>query len=623
MLRIRNVLNYHIRYAEVLYWILFMSSIITKCLYFQFTTKLNNEPYISPINTSMFLSSFAILLMICSFIALVFNKKRILALFFTNTILSILLLSDTIFFRYYSNLITIPVLHSLDNSTMSTANQSISSLFIISDFIFIADLFIFLTGLILLNKKIIRIQFPKRLFRFVTFLVISLVTFIPVYQNANITVFAYNNNYSARSLGVLYSHFYSTKLYLKDWLFEKNNLTSKEKKLISDFFRYKNQTGESKKYYGIASDKNLIIVQIEAIQHFVINKSINGNEITPNLNKLINESFYFDEVYYQTSGGNTSDAEFLCNTSLYPADEGSVYYMFAENTYYSLPSALKDKGYTTYALHAFHEKFWNRPEMYAAFKFDNYFSEGDYIMDDFAGWQGEALSDSSFFRQSLDKIDTSNPFYSFFITLSSHYPFTYFEDYEFDVGELEKTYLGAYLKAANYADKCIGQFIDNLKKRGLYDESLLVLYGDHSAVPRINADELMQFLEIEYSEPEWIKLQKVPLIIRYPGQKTSTILYNTGGQIDILPTISNLMGFDFPYAIGKDLLNTNDNYVILRNGSIVTNNYIYLNDLRELYNYHTGEVLDIRPYVVDLSQYLNELHVSDTIILKDWFKYKH
>jgi len=87
---------------------------------------------------------------------------------------------------------------------------------------------------------------------------------------------------------------------------------------------------------------------------------------------------------------------------------------------------------------------------------------------DFAGWDGQALSDSSFFRQSFDKIDTTKPFYSFYITLSSHHPFTYFEDYDFDVGEFEGTYIGNYLKAANYLDKCIGEFIAELKKRGAF-----------------------------------------------------------------------------------------------------------------------------------------------------------
>jgi len=125
------------------------------------------------------------------------------------------------------------------------------------------------------------------------------------------------------------------------------------------------------------------------------------------------------------------------------------------------------------------------------------------------GWS--ALSDSSFFRQSFDKIDTTKPFYSFYITLSSHHPFTYFEDYDFDVGEFEGTYIGNYLKAANYLDKCIGEFIAELKKRGLYDNSLLVFYGDHAAVKKIEADGLMKLLDMEYSEPEWMKLQKVPL----------------------------------------------------------------------------------------------------------------
>jgi len=64
---------------------------------------------------------------------------------------------------------------------------------------------------------------------------------------------------------------------------------------------------------------------MEALQHFVINSKMNGREITPNLNKLVKESLYFDNIYVQVAGGNTSDAEFMTNTSLYPAKEGAAY----------------------------------------------------------------------------------------------------------------------------------------------------------------------------------------------------------------------------------------------------------------------------------------------------------
>ncbi|NLD48031.1 MAG: LTA synthase family protein, partial [Clostridiaceae bacterium] len=538
---------------------------------------------------------------------------------FFNFLVTTLLVADTNFFRYYYNLITIPVFFQFDIKLISSVDQSIMSLFKIKDVLYIIDLPFMLASVFMLNKNIEKIKFSKRLIRSVSLSLVGFAIVLAIFPKSNINAFAYSNNYSAKSLGVFYSHFYNTKLYLSELLLEDEDLTNEEKDSINTFLNRKT-TASSLNYKGICKGKNLIIVQIEAMQHFVINREINGKEITPNLNKLVKESLYFDNLYYQVAGGNTSDAEFLCNTSLYPAKEGSVYFRFSENTYDSLPKILKSGGYNTYVLHAFEDQFWNRKQMYETLGFDRFVSGSDYIQDDFAGWKGEALSDSSFFRQSLDKIDTSKLFYSFFITLSSHHPFNFFEDYQFDVGEYEETYIGNYLKAANYADKCIGEFIEDLKSRGLYDNSLLVLYGDHSAVPKIQAEELLDFLDVDYSDINWAKLQKVPLIMHYPGQVFGKVISTTGGQIDILPTIANMMDLQAPCAMGKDLLNTDTGYAVLRNGSIIKNDYVYINDTREIYDFSTGKTLDLDYYQNEICSYLNELEISDIIITKDALK---
>lgn len=625
MERLKNFINQRFNVAETIYWIMFIIFLMLKCIYFQFTTKLNTVPYLSSVNITMFLSSFAVLLIISAFIALVFNKFRFIALFTINFLLTILLIADTNFFRYYYNLITIPVFFQLNIKLVSSVNESILSQFMLKDLIYLVDLPFMLIGVLLLNKNTRKLHISRRVYRFAAFLVVGMVTFLSVFHTSNLNSFAYSNNYSAKSLGVLFSHYYNTKLLIEENLLEDDSFTQEDKNSIMALYETKKNEKDSldSRLKGIAKDKNLIVVQMEALQQFVINLKINGKEVTPNLNRLICESLYFDNVFYQVSGGNTSDAEFVTNNSLYPAKEGAVYHLYPENTYHSLAKILKEKGYNTYSLHGFDKTFWNRDEMHMSLGFDSFFNEEDFVLDDFAGWDGQALSDSSFFRQSFDKIDTTKPFYSFYITLSSHHPFTYFEDYDFDVGEFEGTYIGNYLKAANYLDKCIGEFIAELKKRGLYDNSLLVFYGDHAAVKKIEADGLMKLLDMEYSEPEWMKLQKVPLIIHYPDQSKPEVISTIGGQIDILPTIANLMDFDAPYALGKDLLNYDENkgYVVLRDGSVVTKDFIYFNDLREVYDYDTGKLLDLNLYDDKITSYINELNVSDIIITKDAFKY--
>lgn len=619
--RVKNFLSKYIKFTESLFVSLFAIFMLIKCLYFQFSTRLNKAPYFSLENIVMLICSISVLLILISLALSIFNKKRLIAIFILDLLLTTLLVVDTNFFRYYYNLITIPVFFQLNPRMISSVDQSIASLFQLKDLIYIVDIPFMLLALLRLHKNgIASIHFPKRFAKTVGTLLVALITIFSFSSASNITTFAYSNNYSAKSLGVLYSHYYNTKLFIKNNLLEDADVVEEGKKQVLNFFeKRKENASKDTKLEGIAKGKNLIVVQMEAMQQFVIDKKINGEEITPNLNKLIKDSLYFNNIYYQVSGGNTSDAEFASNNSLYPLSEGSVYHRYSENTYHSMASILKQKGYDTYALHAFNKTFWNREKMYKAEQFDTFFSSEDFVKDDFAGWDGTALSDKSFLRQSLEKVDTSKPFYSFSITLSSHHPFTYFENYDFNVGEFQGTYIGNYLKAAHYADCCIGEYIDNLKAKGLYENSLLVFYGDHSAVPKIENEGLMQFLGIEYNDLDWAKLQRIPLIIHYPGQQNGELITATGGQIDIMPTVANLMGFDVPYALGKDLVNTQKNYVVLRNGSIITDRYIYFNDTRELYDYKSGEPLNIDLYNSELQNLLNELNISDCIISNNMF----
>ncbi len=605
---------------EYFYCLYFILSIMLKCLYFQFTTKLNAKPFFSQVNITMFLASFFIVIIIASAIILIFNKKRLLALFICNFIISILLTSDTNFFRYYYSILTIPVVLQVDLKLLSSVNESIMSLFKLKDIIYILDIPILFIWLNNMHKKgIQKIVFAKRVIGSFLSLLIGLTGFLSVYKRIDMEAFVYSSNYTAKKLGIIYSHYDNTKMYLKENIANNNELTPKEKSYIEKYFSKRQKT--DRKYKGIAKGKNLIVVQVEALQEFMIDAEVNGKKVTPNLNKLIEDSLYFDNIYYQVSGGNTSDAEFVFNTSLYPVEEGAVYIRFAENEYHSLPKMLKKQGYNTFALHAFTAKFWNRTQMYKALGFDKFIDGDYYTMDEFVGWEGNALSDLSFFRQSFGKIDTSNPFYSFFITLSSHHPFTYFEDYDFDVGDLQGTLLGNFIKAINYEDKCLGEFIDNLKERGLYDNSLLVMYGDHSGIPKHMADELMDFLGFEYSEIQWVKLQKVPCIMHYPGLKNGEKLSITGGGIDLLPTIANLMDLEAPYIIGKDLLNSDKGYVVLRNGNVITDSYVYLNELGNVYSINDEKILRKKDYEKELKLILEQLDISDLIIEKNVFKY--
>lgn len=145
--------------------------------------------------------------------------------------------------------------------------------------------------------------------------------------------------------------------------------------------------------FGAAKGKNLIILQMESFQNFLINLKIDGQEITPNMNKLAASSFYFPRFYQQVGQGNTSDAEFIVNTSFYVPPDGPATQMYAPKELPSLPKLLQAQGYDTATFHTNEVDFWNRGELYSALGFNRYYDKTYFGEEDtvFYGASDEVL----------------------------------------------------------------------------------------------------------------------------------------------------------------------------------------------------------------------------------------
>lgn len=600
----------------IVYAVIFVCSVVFKGVFLQFQNQINFKPFLSTTNMFMIVATMSFALVLLS-LPIVFHTKRRTLFFVLSILISVLFFADALYLRYYNTIITIPVIYNA--RYLGPVKESIMSLIRISDILYFLDIPVLAVMSFVFSKRTYKNKFPliKRCIVAVVLMVISFGSFKIAYSKNDMS--EYDNNYIVKNFGIGYFHYYDVKKYVKENYLRDKKLKNEEKSELVSFFDEKN--GEAgklpNKFSDIAKGKNLIVIQMEALQHFVINREINGKEITPNLNKLAKESLYFDNIYVQVAGGNTSDAEFMTNTSLYPAKEGAAYFRFATNEYNTIAKELKNEGYNSYALHAYGPAFWNRTEMYKAIGFDTFISSNDYVMDEYIGWGGWALSDDSFYRQSMDIIDVSSPFYSFFITLSGHHPYSYFEDKQtFDVGKYDRTYLGNYIKAQNYADAAIGRFMEKLKAMGLYENSLIVIYGDHTGLPKTQAGELLDLLQLSDSKVDWIRLQKIPLLIHCPGVEGETIT-TTGGQVDIFPMIANMMGIDNYYAMGKDLLNSQKGYAVLRNGSVLTDSYYYCSEDDTVYDIKNGEVLDKKDYEDEIKEYQKDLRISDIILEKD------
>lgn len=393
------------------------------------------------------------------------------------------------------------------------------------------------------------------------------------------------------------------------------------------------------KYTGIGRGKNLIVIQVEALQHFVIDLIYDGQEITPNLNSLIKEkgSLYFDNYYQQLGRGNTSDAEFVTNNSLYPSMEYPTYDQYEQNTFYGLPWILRDNGYTAWVFHGYEKDFWNRDRAYVNQGFQRFISQDDFDLVEAIGF---GITDREFFKQSmdylkeLDSID-DKPFYAFMITLTSHTPFKMPEKYQnLELRqEHEGTILGDYLQAIHYTDKELGRFIEALKEEGLYDNTVIAIYGDHFGITGYNPEGvalMSDFLNIDYDINEMFR---VPLIIHVPGTDINETISKIGSQLDFLPTILNIMGYKIEKGImfGRDLVNYDGwNFVATQTfrikGTFIDDDTLFymssdgLFENSEAYHRKTREPIELEEVRERYEYVISEINKSNYILKTDLIK---
>lgn len=562
---------------------------------------------------------FASVLILASFSMLFKHKRRISFLFTIDLIVSLVLISDIMYYKYFKDVTTVAALRNI--KLLGGVSSSVSSLINIKDFIYIADTIILLP--FLKRYKNVKANYNSSTLKQVAIFLLILVTgmsidaksvFAIAKEQPTLLSAMSNRIYLTKMIGNLNFHAVDAYNYISTNVKNSKKLSSEREEEIKAFLVNNNQiTGSNLK--ATAQGKNLIVIQVEALQQFAINKKVNGQEVTPNLNKWINKSLYFDNYFYQVAGGNTSDAEFMSNNSLYPAESGAAYYTYSGNQYNSLAKQLKNNDYYTAALHGYSEGFWNRNVMYKSENFDDFYGEHSFNVDEEVGL---GLSDKSFLNQSIEKLKTfKEPYYSFLVTLSSHYPYDDVKGYGyFNVGQYENSLLGNYLKGIHYTDEQLGMFLDKLDEEGITKNSIIVIYGDHFAIPKENINELYNFENVNNPDDlKWFQDQKVPLIIHFPEDENKGVNHTYGGQMDLYPTLANLFDLPNEYMLGKDLLNSNSNKVVFRSGSFTDGNIFYVSWTNTYYDIKTGKII---PETDELKKkkenYTKELGYSDDIL---------
>ncbi|WP_373229383.1 LTA synthase family protein [Cohnella sp.] len=537
--------------------------------------------------------------LLASFWTLLLGRRgRAVSLALLNAILSIVLFADLVYFRYFKDFISVPVL--LQAGQVGELKASIWSLIYIEDWLLFADLpisFALVVWVFWLTKakrnpplklsysKARTAVWRKTIPAAILFALGWALIYFPVEEQKNgwargLFVGNWWNVPIYNVTGLFGFHGYDTYRYAKEhWL--GGGLSDEQVKESEAWFldRRKLQAQmESEPLFGQYKGKNILIVQAEAFQTFVVGQSIGGQEITPNLNELIGRSVYFPHFYHQTAQGRTSDADFATSCSMHPMPTGSVFIRFAGNDFDCAPSILKSQGYDTTVHHAYDGSFWNRNNMYHNMQYDQFYDLKDFTIDEPIGW---SLGDQSFFRQTIEQLKErkQSPFYAFTITLSSHHPYKLpYSNQELEVGELQGTIMGDYLQSAHYVDSSMGVLVDQLKEEGLWEDTLLLFYGDHdNSIQDWKLYE--QFLGQPVSALDQDRIiRSVPFFIHLPNDEHAGVVEKAVGQIDTTPTLMHLLGIPVENRslMGISMLSGASKSVVFRNGGFTDGNVYFV-----------------------------------------------
>ncbi len=584
-------------------------------------------------------TAFFIIIMVAPMLLFRSSRTRFGYGIILNLLVSALLFADELYYLYASNIISVMQAGNLQYKNEIMA--AIPSLLKFRQIFYFIDFPIIIYFLASKKVKVEKIKnFKLKPVLIMGLVIIVLCTyyhFIPESLEL-VTGYIYNKKNSVR-YGTIYGfHFVDIRNAIthdNNVKYENFDDMIKEYKSFKEFQEEENS--QNLAYAGIAEGKNVIILQLESVQDFVVNRSINGKEITPNLNKFLKENIKITNMH-ATSYTTTADSEHSVITSLYPLENGEAFAKYYGNTYDNIFQLFKDKGYYTMYAHGNYAYFWNRKNVTSKLPIDKKtFLEN---FDDRSELIRTYLSDELLYKQTVELFEQAieeneGPVVYDLVASSSHKPFELagiidkYKKVSIDVGNLSGTELGNYLEAVNYADYAFGIFINLLKEKGLYDDTVIVVFGDHYGMQMYD-ENLIEFLGYSKNDYNDARMQfefsNVLAGMRIPGIK-NLVIDEPVSKSDIKPTLAQICNLDDTFSIGMSLFERKS-YVAINNGKVITKDYYY--DGSGWFKLSNGEEVDLSSLPEEQSSKLKryseeaikEIDISNSVVIKNLLQKK-
>ena len=550
-------------------------------------------------------------------------------------VLSLWLFANILYYREFSNFLSLSIIKT-SGSTADNLGKSIVGITRVTDFLAFIDIVLVI---LLMVAKVVKYDLRPLKLRFnlllegIAVLLIGVNLLMAQKDRSGLLTRTFDNSYIVKYLGMneyaVYDAFKTAQTSEQMAKANVSDLQSVKKYLKVNYVK-PNST-----YTGVAKGKNVLVIHLESFQQFLIGYKWQGKEVTPNLNKLYHSknTLSFANFYNQVGQGKTSDAEMMLENSLFGLQSGSAMSSYGtSNTFESAPAILKQQGgYTTAVMHGGAGSFWNRNNAYKQFGYE-YFMPLSYYQNKPKYYIGYGLKDKIFFSQSIKYIERlPQPFYLKLITVTNHYPY----DLDKKNQSIDKTDTGdetvdGYVQTAHYLDQAVGQLMRWLKKTGLDKNTLLVFYGDHYGISGNHHKASAELLDQdEFTNFDNLKFQRVPLMFHMKGLKGG-IKKTYGGEIDVLPTLLNLLGISNKGTIqfGHDLLSKKVPQIVAqRNGDFITPLYAKVGST--YYDTKTGEEIiqpdkKLKTELVAISNKVTtQLSLSDRVIAGNLLRFYH
>ncbi|WLT00870.1 LTA synthase family protein [Lactobacillus helsingborgensis] len=568
------------------------------------------------------------------------GRKSYWIMIMIDFILSLWLFANILYYREFSNFLSLSIIKT-SGSTADNLGKSIVGITRVTDFLTFIDIAAIIA---LMCFKVTKYDLRPLKLKFnlllegIAILLIGINLLMAQKDRSGLLTRTFDNSYIVKYLGMneyaVYDAFKTAQTSEQMAKANVSDLQSVKKYLKVNYVK------PNKAYSGVAKGKNVMVIHLESFQQFLIDYKWKGKEVTPNLNKLYHakNTLSFANFYNQVGQGKTSDAEMMLENSLFGLQSGSAMSSYGtSNTFESAPAILKQQqGYTTAVMHGGAGSFWNRNNAYKQFGYD-YFMPLSYYENKPKYYIGYGLKDKIFFSQSIKYIERlPQPFYLKLITVTNHYPY----DLDKKNQSIAKTETGdetvdGYVQTAHYLDQAIGQLMRWLKKTGLDKNTMLVLYGDHYGISGNHHKASAELLkQDEFNNFDNLKFQRVPLMIHMKGLRGG-VKKTYGGEIDVLPTLLNLLGISNKGTIqfGHDLLSKDAPQIVAqRNGDFITPKYAKVGST--YYDTKTGQEIikpdkKLKTELIALSNKVTtQLSLSDRVIAGNllrfykpkWFK---